>query len=149
MKQIIIILNFTLLSISGFSQTNTNNDTIIKFKSFDEILSESDIIDNQTFDLKFLIRSLPDNGWYLKLNKNGTYEYIYWSGFSDSDGTILEKGQYKISKNKIKLRADKKRSKLRRIKFYLVTSQTTMLSSYIITHHCVEKNSKTYCLYWR
>ena len=148
MKRIVIILNLILFSLTCLSQTNVDSDTTrtSKFKPLDEILAVSDTIDNQTFDLKFLIRVLPDNGWYLKLNQDSSYEYIHWSGWGDSDGTILEKGKYEIKKNKIKLHPDIKKSELAKAQFYLVTSETNEIDNNI-TIDCLETASKTYCLY--
>jgi hypothetical protein len=148
MKQIVTILNLFFLSLTCLSQTNTDGDSTTKgeFKSLSEILSLSDTIDNQTFELKFLIRVLPDNGWYLKLNQDSSYEYIHWSGWGDSDGTILEKGKYEISKNKIKLHPHGIKSELAKTQFYLVTSETNEIDNNI-TIDCIEVESKTYCLY--
>lgn len=148
MKRIVIILNFLFLSLTCLSQSNLDNDTTstVEFKSLKEILAASNIIDNETFDLKFLIRVLPDNGWFLKLNKDSSYEYIHWSGWGDSDGTILEKGKYEISKNKIELHSDHKKSELGKTRFYLLTSESNEIDNNI-TIDCVETKSKIYCLY--
>lgn len=149
MKQVITLLSLFFLSLTCISQTNTGNDTTTQkeFKSLSEIIALSETIDNETFDLKFLIRVLPDNGWYLKLNKDSSYEYIHWSGWGDSDGTILEKGRYEVSKNKIKLHPDKKiRSALAKTQFYLVTSESNEMDNHI-TYNCAEAESKMYCLY--
>lgn len=125
-----------------------DNDTITtsKFQSLNELRAVSDIIDDETFELKFLVRVLPDNGWYLKLNKDSTYAYTHWSAWGDSDGTILEKGKYEIVKNKIKLYPHKKKSELAKSQFYLVTSESNEIDDNI-TIDCVETESKIYCLY--
>lgn len=147
MTRITFITSLLLFSFTCYSQDDTDNDSIVSlfFKSVDELLPQSEVIDNETFDLRFLIRVLPDNGWYLKFNKDSTYEYVHWSGFGDPEGTILEKGKYEISKNKVKLYPPQKKSGLGSIDFYLVTSPTDEIDNNI-TIDCVESESKIYCL---
>jgi len=142
------ILAFLILSLTSKGQSTADSDTVstMQLKSLEEILPLSDTIDNETFELKFLIRVLPDNGWFLKLKNDSSYEYIHWSGWGDSDGTILEKGRYEILKNKVKLIPDKKKSELESSDFYLVTSVTNEIDNNI-TIDCTELDSKVYCLY--
>ncbi|MFK7786557.1 MAG: hypothetical protein AB8B56_15660 [Crocinitomicaceae bacterium] len=148
MKQTIITLTLFLLSFTCLSQTNTDNDeaTTSSFKSFNELLSESDIINNETFELKFLIRVLPDNGWYLQLHNDSSYEYIHWSAWGESDGTVLEKGEYEIRKNKIKLHSNEKKSELSKCRFYLLSSESNKVKSNI-TIDCAGTETKIYCLF--
>ncbi len=49
---------------------------------------------------QFLLNSDLDNGWYMKLNKNKTYQYKHWNGFLD-DSYVLDEGKYAIVGDKI------------------------------------------------
>lgn len=136
------IFSFLFLSLSTWSQS-TNP---LHFKSLEEILSGSESITKETFDLKFLLRALPDNAWFLKLNKDSTFEYIHWSGWSETGITVLEKGSYSITDNLIQLKSDKSLSELASRSFYILTSDTKEIDNNI-TIDCVESDSKIYCLY--
>ena len=147
MTRFATILTFLILSITCQGQTkDIDSVSTMEFKSLEELLAVSETIDNETFELKFLIRVLPDNGWFLKLRNDSSYEYIHWSGWGEPDGTILETGKYEISKNQIKLIPDKKKSELESADFYLVTSTTNEIDNNI-TIDCEELNSKVYCLF--
>jgi len=130
----------------GQNTADTDSISTMQFRSLEEVLSSTEIIDGETFELEFLIRALPDNGWFLRLKKDSSYEYVHWSGWGDSIGTVLEKGKYEISKNLIKLNPDKKKSELESNDFYLVTSATNEIDNNIIID-CTESDSKVYCLY--
>ncbi len=141
------ILTFLILLITCQGQKRDNDSvSTMGFKSLEELLVVSDTIDNETFELKFLIRMLPDNGWFLKLRNDSSYDYIHWSGWGEPDGTILETGKYEISKNKIKLIPDNKKSELESANYYLLTSAKNEIDNNI-TIDCAELNSKVYCLY--
>jgi hypothetical protein len=49
----------------------------------------------------------PDNLNTLKLNKNGSYTYTHWSGFSDTV-TVLDSGTYVVSDSILTFHAIKK-----------------------------------------
>ncbi len=144
----IIIIFFMFLYFSGRAQS-ISADTIQYtpiFKSLEEVLEYSEIINDETFDLKFLLRVLPDNGWFLKLKKNSSYEYIHWSGWGEPEGTVLETGQYSIKNNRLTLKSDSEKSELFSSIFYLVTSGTNEVDNNL-NIDCEEYASKIYCLY--
>jgi hypothetical protein len=148
MKLLAILVILFPLKIWGQA---SNNDTLkddLQFKTIEQILENSKKITSETFDLKFLLRTLPDNGWFLKLNKDSTFEYIHWSGFGNSEGTILEKGKYSIKDNLLNLESENRDSKLKNIEFYLVTSLTEAIDNNI-TIDCEKEGDQIYCLYHR
>ncbi len=147
MKPLIIFI-LVLQSLSGWSQSISNDTTknSDRFKSIEEILQGSIKINKVTFNLKFLLRALPDNGWFLQLNRDSTFEYIHWSGWGESEGTVLEKGKYNITNNLIKLESNKSNSELTSGTYFIVTSHTNRIDNNI-TIDCVESDSKIYCLY--
>lgn len=49
----------------------------------------------QSIKARFLLSIQIDNSWLLKLNKDNTYKYIHWSGFSGE--TTLDSGYYKLT----------------------------------------------------
>lgn len=132
-----------ITSTGNFVQLTKSNGISMPLK---KAINESLRIDGVTFDLKFLLRSLPDNGWFLKLNMDSSYEYIHWNGWGDSDGTILETGKYVIKNNRVKLKPDQKKSDLDSITFFLLTSKSMGPDNHIYMD-CVESNSQIYCLY--
>ncbi len=148
MRLPIIQIVFLLMPIGMWCQTGVKDSLTdnYPFKSIEQILKDSKKINNETFDLKFLIRVLPDNGWFLKLNKDSTFNYIHWSGWGESDGTIIEKGTYTIIDNRLKLKSNIRKSDLKNIKFYLITSQTDSIDNNI-TIDCVKDRETIYCLY--
>jgi hypothetical protein len=115
-------------------------------KSIENLMQSSEIINAQTFDLQFTLRVLPDNGWFLKFQKDSTYEYIHWSGWGNSEGTILEKGIYNIEMNQIKLNPKGIKRELTSRVFFIFTSISNEIDNNI-TIHCTESDSITYCLY--
>jgi hypothetical protein len=148
MSRLLFLLLVFPLEIWGQMSSEDTLTNDLQFLSIEQILEHSKKISSETFELKFLVRSLPDNGWFLKLNKDSTYEYIYWSGFGEPEGTILEKGNYSIKNNRLKLVADKKKSQLKNSKFYLVTAATDAIDNNC-TIDCVKDGKVTYCLYHR
>ena len=58
------------------------------------ILCSGILINAQGIKAEFLVNSLPDNAWFLKLHKDNSYKYIVWSGFSGSH--TLDSGRYKL-----------------------------------------------------
>lgn len=116
------------------------------FKTIEQLLENSVKITSETFDMNFLIRALPDNGWFLKLNKDATFEYIHWSGYGSPEGTILEKGNYSITDNLLHLESENNKSDLEHIQFYLVSSQTEWIDD-IISVDCQKNGELFYCLY--
>lgn len=139
-----------LLPLKIWSQTSSQ-DTLsddLSFQTIEQILENSKKITSETFDLKFLLRTLPDNGWFLKLNKDSTFEYIHWSGWGNADGTVLEKGKYAIKNNSLNLTSEKRNSALKNSKFYLVTSHTELIDNNI-TIDCQRNGELIYCLYNR
>jgi hypothetical protein len=144
---IILILLFPL---KDWGQSSSNDIVMdnLQFKSIEQILKDSKKIDDETFDLKFLLRVLPDNGWFLKLNKDSTFEYIHWSGWGEPDGVILEKGKYAINNNLLQIESEKKNSELKNLEFYLLTSQTDAIENNI-TIDCLRDGEQIYCLYHR
>lgn len=148
MRLLIIIL---LLSPLGVWSQSSVEDTVqdsLPFYSVEQILKDSKNITDETFDLKFLLRSLTDNGWYLKLNKDSTFEYIHWSGWGPPEGTILEKGKYTIHNNLLKIESEKSSGALKNMEFYLATSQTDSMDNNLTTD-CVRDGELFYCLYHR
>ncbi len=148
MSRLLFLLLVFPLEIWGQMSSEDTLTNDLQFLSIEQILENSKKISSETFELKFLVRSLPDNGWFLKLNKDATYEYIYWSGFGEPEGTILEKGNYSIKNNRLKLAADKKKSQLKNSKFYLVTAPTDVIDNNF-SIDCVKDGKVTYCLYHR
>jgi hypothetical protein len=142
---LLILLPFKIWS--QLSSTDTLIDDL-QFKTIEQILENSNKITAETFDLKFLLRVLPDNGWFLKLNKDSTFEYIHWSGWGESEGTVLEKGKYSIKDNLLNLESEKSDSELKNIEFYLVTSQTASIDN-SISIDCQKNDELFYCLYNR
>jgi hypothetical protein len=137
-----------LLPLKIWGQAS-NKDTLLDdlaFKTLEQVLENSVKITSETFDLKFLLRALPDNGWFLKLNKDATYEYIFWSGYGSSEGTILEKGNYSITDNLLHLESENNHSDLEHIQFYLVSSLTETIDNNI-TIDCQKASERVYCLY--
>ena len=148
MKLLTILL--LLLPLKIWSQTSSK-DTLaddLQFKTIEQVLEGSKKITSETFDLKFLLRALPDNGWFLKLNKDSTFEYIYWSGWGEAEGTVLEKGKYSIKDNLLSLESEKRNSQLKTTEFYLVTSQTESIDNNV-TIDCQKNGELIYCLYHR
>ncbi len=144
MRLAIIQIFLLILPLKIWCQT-PGKDALMdnyKFKSIKEILKDSKKINNETFDLKFFIRVLPDNGWFLKLNKDKTFNYIHWSGWGE-ESSILENGTYSIIHNRIKLESNKKRSALKKNKFYLVISPID--NDY--ARDCKLEGEIIYCLY--
>lgn len=123
-------------------------DSSDPFMPVENLLESSEKINGETFELKFLIRSLPDNGWFLKLHKDSTFEYIHWSGWGEPAGTILEKGTYTIQDNMLQIVSDKKNSELKKTEFYLITSHNASIENHI-TVDCAPHNGIMYCLYHR
>ncbi|MDX2360893.1 MAG: hypothetical protein QNK23_08815 [Crocinitomicaceae bacterium] len=148
--RLIIILSTLLLSLTCRGQS-TDNDREInsdEVKTIEEILQASEIINQETYDLKFCLRVSMDNAWYLKLNIDSTYEYIHWSGWGNSEGTVIEKGKYNISNNLIELKSDNGNSRLESRVYFLITSNSEDIDNrYNID--CAEGDLKTYCLYWK
>jgi len=130
-------------STGNFVQLTKSNDISMPLK---KAIKESSRIDGVTFDLKFLLRSLPDNGWFLKLNTDSSYEYTHWTGWGNPNGTILETGTYVIKNNRVKLKPDQKKSDLSTTSFFLVTSKSMEPDNHIYMD-CIESNSHIYCLY--
>ena len=114
-------------------------------KRIEVLLKSSQPISNQTFDLKFLLRVLPDNGWFLELRKDSTYEYNHWNGLGRPEGTILENGKYSIENNKIKLHPEGSKNELGSSIFYLIISANDEIQN-PFSINCVEPDSVTYCL---
>lgn len=146
MRPLIILILLLPLKIWGQSSSKDTITDNLQFKSIDQILKDSKGITDVTFDLKFLLRVLPDNGWFLKLNKDSTFEYIHWSGWGEPGGIILEKGRYSINDNLLKIESEKKNSELKNIEFYLVISQSDTIDNNI-TIDCVRDDELIYCLY--
>ncbi len=148
MKLFTILL--ILLPFKIWSQPSSKDTLIddLQFKTIEQILESSKKIPAETFDLKFLLRVLPDNGWFLQWNKDSTFEYIHWSGWGESEGTVLEKGKYSIKDNLLNLESEKSDSELKNIKFYLVTSQTVSIDNNI-SIDCQKSDELFYCLYNR
>ena len=148
MRLLTILVILLPLKIWGQTSSKDTLTDILQFKTIEQILKNSKNITSETFDLKFLLRVLPDNGWFLKLNKDSTFEYIHWSGWGETEGTILEKGKYSIKNNLMKLESEKKYSELKNIEFYLVTSQNDTIDNNI-TIDCEKDGDLLYCLYHR
>lgn len=146
MKLLAILIILLPLRILGQLSNKDSLSNNLQFRTVEEVLKDSEKITSKTFDLKFLLRALPDNGWFLKLNKDSTFEYIHWSGWGET--TILEKGTYSIQDNLLKIVPKKKNSDLKNIEFYLVTSQTDAIDNNI-TIDCVKDGGHFYCLYHR
>ncbi len=147
MRSSIVLLSILLLPMKMGCQTlraDTLSDSSI-FKSAEQIVQNSRKITNETFDLKFLLRALPDNGWFLKLKKDATFEYIHWSGWGESEGTILETGTYSILNNLVLIRSTSGNSELENREFYLVTSPTDSIDNNA-TIDCVREKESIYCL---
>lgn len=139
-----------LLPLVSWGQTSSKDSITdnFPFRTLEQVLQDSEKISSKTFELKFLLRSLPDNGWFLKLHKDSTFEYIHWNGWSESEGIILEKGVYSIQDNLLTLVPEYENSDLKKIEFYLVTSQTDAIDNNI-TIDCVQDIGLMYCLYHR
>jgi len=140
-----MLLSFEALGQSTISDTT---DSFKHFQSLEELLPSSRAIHNETFDLKFLIRALPDNGWFLQLNEDSSYEYIQWSGWGEPEGQIIETGSYNIIHNKLILKSFNAESQLDGLTFSLITSEARDIENHINVD-CVEKNAQIYCLYMR
>lgn len=146
----ILAILVILFPLKIWSQAS-GKDTLmydLQMNTIEQTLVNSRNITSETFDLKFLLRVLPDNCWYLKLKKDSTFEYIHWSGWGESEGIILEKGKYSIKDNSLNLESGKRNSELKNIEFYLVTSQTDAIDNNI-TIDCVKDGEFIYCLYHR
>jgi len=135
----------TILLAIGCKGQSYEIDTL-DFQPNDSIFQASEIIDKKTFSLEFRIRVLPDNFWFLKLNKNSTYEYFYLSGFGGPKETILEEGRYEITENLIRLHPNDKESDLNDRELHIYTSNSTKPGDNVFID-CVKKKSKYYCLY--
>ena len=124
-----------------------NYDQLFHFSSpnIQTLLAASKPIHDQTFKLKFLLRVLPDNGWFLKFYNDGHYEYIHWSAWRDDGGLILEQGAYTITNNRILLEPDSDESEFTHYTFYLVTTKEDIDNNFSID--CKDSNGTTYCLY--
>ncbi len=147
MKYLFVLAIFLLPSISWSqakspSETKKSNNS----KALTKHLRKSQVINGETFDLEFIIIRLPDNSWILKLNKDSTFEYIHWSGWSDSDGDVLEYGEYKIKNNLLELKSNEIDSKLNSSIYYIIATKTDKIDG-LIQVDCTESASKTYCLY--
>lgn len=128
-------------------QTAAKDTTSVELnKSLIEILELSDTIDNESFDLEFLLQVKPENAWKLILNRDSTYKYIHFSPLGPCDGSQLEKGKYHILKNKIEFHPNEKNSLLIETQYYLATwvTEDIDMSSRI---DCYKVNSKIYCLH--
>jgi hypothetical protein len=148
MKLFAILVILLPLKIWGQTLSKDTLTDDLQFKTIEQILEKSKNITSETFDLKFLLRVLPDNGWFLKLNKDSTFEYIQWSGWGESDGTVLERGRYSIKDNLLNLESEKRNSELKNINFYLVTSLTGAIDNNM-TIDCEKEGELIYCLYHR
>lgn len=109
------------------------------------LLEASKPLHQKTFKLKFLLRVLPDNGWFLQFYKDGHYEYVHWSGWSDHDG-IIEQGFYTIENNQVILQSDTEESEFTYYTFYLITSDSKEIDNNI-SIDCQEHKGTNYCLY--
>jgi hypothetical protein len=124
-----------------------NYDALIHlvYPSIQTLLEASKPLHNETVKLKFPIRVLPDNGWFLKFYTDGHYEYVHWSAWRDDGGYILEHGSYSIDHNRILLAPKSEESEFKHSTFYLVT--TTEYIDNNITIDCKKWKGTTYCLY--
>ncbi|UTW65463.1 hypothetical protein KFE94_12475 [bacterium SCSIO 12643] len=138
-----ILYSVGVTSTGTFALLTPSKDISIPLKT---ALKNSDRIDHVTFDLKFLLRSLPDNGWFLKLNADSSYEYIHWNGWGDTNGTVLETGKYVIKNNRVRLKPDQKKSDLSTTIFFLVTTSSTRIDDGPGID-CLESQGQVYCLY--
>ncbi|MFM9983612.1 MAG: hypothetical protein ACKVOK_00165 [Flavobacteriales bacterium] len=144
-----LLISLIFLAISNCSgQDQNSKDSILSLHPIpiESLLASSDTIHHKSFNFKFLIKVLPDNFWYLKLKKNGTYQYIHWSGWGDSDGDVIEEGKYVIDHNQLLLTSRNQDSQLAGYKLYLFTSVSNNIDNNF-NIDCVERKSRVYCLY--
>jgi hypothetical protein len=77
---IVLMLLFPEYSSGQSTQQDTLTDLDLFF-NIDTLLKSSETINDTTFNVKFSLRVLPDNWWFLQLKKDGTFEYVHWSGW--------------------------------------------------------------------
>lgn len=137
------IFTFLILSLTAVGQNTTDTDSV---STIQKVLSLSDVIDGETFNLEFHFRALPDHAWFLRLRKDSIYEYVHWSGWGDPEGTVIENGKYVISKNQLRLIPNKEKSRLMSTVFYLAAFKKKEVEK-IDAIDCQKLRSKVYCLY--
>jgi hypothetical protein len=96
--------------------------------------------------VKFSLRVLLDHWWFLQLKKDGTFEYIHWSGWGPKEGNVLDKGTYSIHTNKLELQSENADSDLEKFNYYLIMSQSQKTGQ-PLSIDCVEHRKRTLCLY--
>ncbi len=135
-----ILTSFTLI-LSLICLSKSNKDYKNELKS--NTISYKDTL--ITYDIQFVLRSLPDNGWFLKLNKDSTYEYIHWSGWGPNEGEILEKGEYNIKNKILVLKPKTKYKELKTRKFIFIEKGKNEVEDYKKID-CKESEGQIYCL---
>ena len=91
---------------------------------------------SQSTDGLFKIRTIPDNGWFLKLEKDNTYRYYYSSAFGE--GTLtLDSGIYVLRNDSLTFNS----------KFKIPPSDkhSSLSSHYFVYSYKVSKKTKS-CL---
>ncbi len=129
--------------ILTFLKSNQVHDEINQkqnLNSVESILNNSEKINNQTLDIKFRLRILPDNVWILELKSDSTYEYSHISGWGNGS---VEKGTYEIKNNLLLFKSTNDDSDLSSKSFFIIVYKAVEDESFI---DCVNKDSKTYCL---
>ena len=145
MKQLAIIS--TLLLFTACHTQKPAKESSVSFKNqkaLELALTTSDTLNKQTFDLKLRIKKLTDASYYLILQEDGRYRYVYASRWDNGEESILKKGRYEIVNNRIILSGKDNNSDLNNFDFYLVTSDKNLNDSAV---DCIALDSRLYCLY--
>ncbi len=93
---------------------------------------------NETINdtIRFTMRVLPDNGWFLTLYPDSEYKYVHFSGFSGIK--IIETGSYTIENKHIIFNSRDNESEFSSMNYYIYKAPKK--GKYI------EDKSKKYCL---
>ena len=126
--------------ILNFLNSNQDDYKIKNLKSIESMLNNSERINNQTLDLKFRLKVVPDNAWILELKRDSTFQYSYISGLGNGNEI---KGTYEINNNILKFTSINDDSDLALKTYYIIISKTFETEKFI---DCFESDSKTYCL---
>jgi hypothetical protein len=134
-----------VLVSSGQETTITSLDSYV---SNEDLIKTSLPLNNTYIEVEFLLNALPDNGWFLKLHKDGTFDYIVWSGWGPSEGVNLEMGTYTITKNQLKLKSNNAQSKIANSDYFIAVSATDLTEKTML-RRWIEYDSKFYCMVLR
>lgn len=140
-----IFLFIMCLSSSSQSIDSTNRGISEKELKIHKVIKNAKIIHQKTFELTFVISTLPDNLLLLALHKDGTYQQKAYSGWGSNEGYVHHKGKYTVSSSLLQLTPSVKPNGQNTLSYYIVRS---MLSKYEYgCIDCTRRRLFSYCLY--